>query len=46
VLGSNPAMNVTADVVRLLDAKITQFPFERERLEQQAAAAAPAPARK
>jgi outer membrane protein len=46
VLGSNPAMNITADVVRLLDAKITQFPFERERLEQQAAAPAAAPARK
>jgi outer membrane protein len=44
VLGANPAMNITPDVVRLLDAKITQFPFERERLDQQAAAPAVAPA--
>lgn len=46
VLGSNPAMNITPDVVRLLDAKITQFPFDRERLEQPAAAPTPAPARR
>jgi len=38
--GANPSMNVTAEVVRLLDAKITQFAFEREHLDQ--AAAAPA----
>jgi outer membrane protein len=38
VMGSNPAMNITPDVVRLLDAKITQFPFDRERLDQQAQA--------
>ena len=44
VMGSNPAMSITADVVRLLDAKITQFPFDRERLEQQATAPAAAPA--
>jgi outer membrane protein len=46
VLGSNPAMNITPDVVRLLDAKITQFPFDRERLEQPTAAEAAAPARR
>ena len=38
VMGSNPTMNITPDVVRLLDAKITQFPFDRERLDQQAQA--------
>lgn len=51
VFTSNPAMDVTADVVTKLDAKLTQFPFERERLEQQpqaaaSPAAAAAPARK
>ncbi len=35
--GANPSMNITADVVRLLDGKITQFPFEREHLDQAAA---------
>ncbi len=48
VFASNPTMDVTPDVVRLLDVKITQFPFDREHLDQQAAAApgaAPAPAR-
>ena len=39
VMGSNPTMNITPDVVRLLDTKITQFPFEREHMEQQAQAA-------
>lgn len=39
----NPAMDVTVDVVKLLDVKITQFPFDRERLDQQPqGAAAPA----
>jgi Skp family chaperone for outer membrane proteins len=38
--GANPQMNITAEVVRLLDGKITQFAFEREHLDQ--AAAAPA----
>ncbi len=42
-LAFNPAMDLTADVVRQLDAKITQFPFEREHLDTAApAAAAPA----
>jgi outer membrane protein len=38
----NPAMNITAQVVTALNAKITQFPFERERLDQQVPTAAPA----
>jgi outer membrane protein len=38
VMAANSAMNITSDVVHLLDAKITQFPFEREHLEQQAQA--------
>jgi Skp family chaperone for outer membrane proteins len=37
--GANPSMNITSDVVRLLDGKITQFAFEREHLEQAAAPA-------
>jgi outer membrane protein len=40
VFGANPSMDVTADVVRLLDAKITQFPFDREHLDQPQAAPA------
>ena len=43
VLAANAAMNVTPDVVRLLDAKITQFVFEREHLDQQQAAAGAQP---
>jgi outer membrane protein len=42
VLFANPAMDITDAVVQQLNAKITQFPFEREHLDQQAAAAAPA----
>lgn len=47
VMGSNPSMNITPDVVKLLDGKITQFQFDREHLDQpqQAAAAAPAATR-
>lgn len=42
VLG-NSAMDITPGVVQALNAKITQFTFDRERLDQQApAAAAPA----
>jgi outer membrane protein len=37
VFGANPNMSITPDVVKLLDAKITQFPFEREHMEQAAA---------
>jgi outer membrane protein len=44
--GANPSMNVTPDVVRLLDAKITQFPFEREHLDQAQAAAGGAAAKR
>jgi outer membrane protein len=39
VLAFNPGMDLTPDVVRQLDAKITQFPFEREHLDTGAAAA-------
>jgi Skp family chaperone for outer membrane proteins len=42
VLISNPAMNITEDVVKLLNGKITTFPFDREHLDQtQTAAATP-----
>jgi outer membrane protein len=40
VLG-NPAMDITPAVVTALNGKITQFAFDRERLDQAAAAAAP-----
>lgn len=40
VLMANPAMDITAQVVTALNAKITQFTFDRERLDNQAAAAA------
>lgn len=40
VLMANPAMDITAQVVTALNAKITQFTFDRERLDAQAAAAA------
>jgi outer membrane protein len=36
----NPAMDITAQVVTGLNAKISQFPIERERLDQGAPAAA------
>ena len=39
VMAANPSMDVTPEVVRQLDAKITQFPFEREHLDTAAAAA-------
>ncbi len=42
VFGANPSMDITADVVKLLDGKITTFAFDRERLDQQAAAPAAA----
>jgi outer membrane protein len=35
---ASPNMDLTNEVVRLLDAKITQFPFEREHLDQAQAA--------
>ncbi len=37
VLAANQSMDLTPDVVRQLDAKITQFPFEREHLDTGAA---------
>lgn len=40
VMGVNPAMNITPTVVSALNAKIQQFSIERERLDQQQAAAA------
>jgi outer membrane protein len=45
VVLANPAMDITPAVVTGLNAKITQFAFDRERLDQAAAppaAAAPA----
>ena len=36
-LAFNPSMDLTPDVVRQLDAKITQFPFEREHMDTGAA---------
>ncbi len=45
VLGGGGAMDITPAIVTALDAKISQFAFERERLDQQAAAPAGATAR-
>lgn len=39
VLAANPSMDLTPEVVRQLDAKITTFPFEREHLDTGPAAA-------
>jgi outer membrane protein len=39
VIFANPTMDITDTVIAQLNAKLTQFPFEREHLEQQAAAA-------
>lgn len=36
VILANPAMNITPQVVTALNAKITQFTFDRERLDQNA----------
>jgi outer membrane protein len=44
VMAVAPGSDLTQDVVRLLDAKLTQFPFERERLDAAAAGAGTAPA--
>lgn len=47
VILANPAMDITPSVITGLNAKITQFAFDRERLDQAAAPAAPAqPAKK
>jgi outer membrane protein len=42
--GANPAMDVTDTVIQKLNAKVTTLSFDRERLDQQPAAAAAAPA--
>jgi outer membrane protein len=49
VVLANPAMDITPQVMTALNGKITQFAFDRERLDQAvttptAAAAAPRPA--
>jgi outer membrane protein len=41
VVIANPAMDITPQVITALNAKITQFPFEREHLDQPTAAAPP-----
>lgn len=47
VILANPAMDITPSVITGLNAKITQFAFDRERLDQAAAAPAAAqPAKK
>lgn len=48
VIGVNPAMDLTDDVMKALNGKMTTIAFDRERLDQQAAAApaAGAPARR
>jgi hypothetical protein len=45
VVFANPAMDLTSQLVTALNAKVTQFPIERERLDQ-AAPAAPATTKK
>ena len=46
VVLANPAMDITPSVITGLNAKITQFSFDRERLDQAATAAPAQPARK
>lgn len=46
VILANPAMDITPSVITGLNAKITQFAFDRERLDQAAPAAPAQPARK
>ncbi len=41
---ANPAMDITLQVITALNAKITQFAFDRERLDPSAAGTAPAAA--
>jgi len=45
VMMANPAMDLTSQVVTALNGKLTQFAFDRERLDQGAAAAPAAPRR-
>jgi outer membrane protein len=44
VMAIAPQSDITQDVIRALDAKITQFQFERERIDVAGAGAAPAAA--
>lgn len=44
VMAAAPQSDITQDVIRALDAKITQFQFERERIDAAAAGAGAAPA--
>lgn len=44
VMAASPQSDLTPEVVRLLDAKLTQFPFERERIDAANAGGAPAAA--
>jgi outer membrane protein len=44
VVIANPAMDITPQVVTALNGKLTQFAFDRERLDQAAAAPGAAPA--
>jgi outer membrane protein len=44
LINVNPQMDISDDVVKALNAKMTTISFDRERLDQQAAAAAPAAA--
>lgn len=46
VILANPAMDITPQVITGLNAKITQFSFDRERLDQAPPAAAAQPARR
>jgi outer membrane protein len=41
VIAANPSMDITPQVVTALNAKITQFAFDREHLDQTASAAPP-----
>lgn len=44
LINVNPQMDISDDVVKALNAKMSTISFDRERLDQQAAAGAPAPA--
>lgn len=44
LINVNPAMDISEDVAKLLNGKMTTIAFDRERLDQQAAGAAPAAA--
>jgi len=46
LLAANPAMDITADVVKGLNGKIQTLTFDRERMDQPTPAPAPAPVKK